>query len=171
MVFGFDLSVSQIKKAIDIFEEHRRGISTANHVRRNNDQDIPEEYIDDAMSSPYLTEQEKQLWPSMVSRCFTGSAKKQKPKIANRVGYVYLMRNHRNGFTKIGFSKNPTHREETLQAEEPEVELLRKWPGSMQLELSIHALFESKRIRGEWFDLTEDDVDEICTFVALEEAA
>lgn len=40
------------------------------------------------------------------------------------LGYVYLMKNSRNGLTKIGHSSNPVFREKTLQAEEPEINLL-----------------------------------------------
>lgn len=72
--------------------------------------------------------------------------------------FVYLMRNERNGFIKIGCSKSPAYREKTLQSEEPEVSLLFAYLGEPDLERGLHKLFASKRIRGEWFALSEEDI-------------
>ena len=48
--------------------------------------------------------------------------KKESPR-----GYVYLMMNSRNGYIKIGFTKDyPTYRESTLQSQEPEIELINR---------------------------------------------
>lgn len=79
-------------------------------------------------------------------------------------GFVYLMKNERNGFYKIGFSKNPTIRERTLQAEEPEVKLLFTFEGDFKDEFLLHATFEKKRIRGEWFMLLPNDVEQFCQY-------
>lgn len=73
-------------------------------------------------------------------------------------GFVYLMRNQRNGFTKIGFSVQPRYREKTLQAEEPEIELLESWSGTRATEWLLHTKFAAKRVRGEWFRLDDYDV-------------
>ena len=67
---------------------------------------------------------------------------------------IYLMFNSRNGFTKIGRSKNPSLRERTLQGQEPEITILAWWQGPISLEKDLHQKFDSKRIRGEWFDLS-----------------
>lgn len=83
---------------------------------------------------------------------------KQKKK---KLAFVYLMHNKRNGFYKIGRSKNPNYRECTLQSEEPEVELLFHMESTSSVEALLHKKFESKRIRGEWFSLSQNDVDEI----------
>lgn len=76
--------------------------------------------------------------------------------------YVYLMTNTRNGYTKIGVSNNPKHRERTLQSEEPEVELIfkRKVINAYRLEKELHEYYSDKRIRGEWFDLTHEQIEE-----------
>jgi hypothetical protein len=78
-----------------------------------------------------------------------------------RAGYVYLMRNNRNGYVKIGFSRNPKHREKTLQSEDPDVELLWSHQGFKYDERELHARYASMRVRGEWFRLTADDVAHI----------
>lgn len=77
-------------------------------------------------------------------------------------GNVYLMRNNRNGHHKIGFtSKDPKFREATLQSQEPEVELIWSIPKDMAFEKYLHEIFAEKRLRGEWFDLDDNDLQEI----------
>lgn len=76
-----------------------------------------------------------------------------------KTGFVYLMRNRRNGYTKIGWSKDPKFRERTLQSQEPEIELIGKWPGTFKDELVWQIRFSAKRIRGEWFDLSGKDIE------------
>lgn len=75
-----------------------------------------------------------------------------------RNGFVYLMRNTRNGYVKIGWSIDPKFREKTLQSEEPEINLLWKWQGTRATEAALHARFAAKRVRGEWFGLSESDI-------------
>lgn len=86
----------------------------------------------------------------------TSNNQQEKPK-EKVTGYVYLMENKRNGYTKIGFSKKPKHREKTLQSEEPEIELIFKGRATMDDEKLLHEEYSDKRVRGEWFDLTDND--------------
>jgi hypothetical protein len=72
--------------------------------------------------------------------------------------FVYLMKNTRNGYYKIGRSKKPGYREKTLQAEEPEIVLEWKLEARPEDEKHLHQMFAKKRIRGEWFELEIDDV-------------
>jgi hypothetical protein len=78
-----------------------------------------------------------------------------------RKGFVYLMKNMRNGFFKIGFSRNPQYREQTLQAEEPQIETILTFEGTIADEEALHEQFAPYRIRGEWFRLTSRDVEMI----------
>ena len=78
-----------------------------------------------------------------------------------RLGSVYLMRNKRNNYTKIGFSKNPKYRESCLQSEEPEIELLASFKASMEIEGRLHEQYAEFRIRGEWFELSDKHISEI----------
>jgi hypothetical protein len=77
--------------------------------------------------------------------------------------YVYLMKNERNGYIKIGKSNNPKYREKTLQSEEPEISLIFKKNviNPSTKEKNLHKKYSDKRIRGEWFDLTEQDISDI----------
>lgn len=62
------------------------------------------------------------------------------------------------GYHKIGRSYNPEKREKTLQSEKPTIELLFSFNAPVWLENELHLVFENKRIRGEWFDLIEEEV-------------
>lgn len=104
-----------------------------------------------------------------LERCRAlNAATKWKPIVTT--GYVYLMRNKRNGYIKIGFSKDPKHREATLQSQEPEVQLINSTPGTIKDEWRIQAEFASKRLRGEWFKLSLKDLYSIeSMFMGMED--
>lgn len=68
---------------------------------------------------------------------------------------TYLMKDG-NGFYKIGKSKNPIARETTLQSENPTITLIAVC--SEDIEKHLHEKYSDKRKRGEWFNLTEEDV-------------
>lgn len=77
--------------------------------------------------------------------------------------YVYLMVDTANNFYKIGMSNRPGYREHTLQSEKPTIELLcaKVYPTRViaeAIESALHKAFASKRIRGEWFNLSLEDV-------------
>lgn len=80
--------------------------------------------------------------------------------------YVYLMEDTTNGYIKIGMSVDPHYREKTLQSEKPSIILrkTRKYPNretAAAIEKMFHTLFSSKRIRGEWFNLNNEDIENI----------
>lgn len=81
--------------------------------------------------------------------------------------HVYLMYNERNNYIKIGQSKNPKLREKTLQGEEPNLQLLAIWEAPVKVEKELHRLYKDKNIRGEWFDLSFDDLQEIKEYMEL----
>ena len=87
-------------------------------------------------------------------------------------GNVYLMLNNHTGRVKIGMTKNkPEYRESTLQSEDPDVELTyhKKVENMRETEKMLHETFKEKRYRGEWFDLTQDDIEKAKAM--LDEAA
>ena len=80
--------------------------------------------------------------------------------------HVYLMHDTSNGYYKIGVSNKPDYREKTLQSEKPTIELItsKKFPVrkiAESIEKSLHSVYDNKRLRGEWFELDEDDVKNI----------
>lgn len=90
--------------------------------------------------------------------------KKQRPK---SLTCVYLMLNQKTGLIKIGVSKKPKAREGTLQSEDPGVQLLFATPPiyTVKHEQQLHSRYQAKRIRGEWFKLTNEDITEIRTLL------
>lgn len=72
--------------------------------------------------------------------------------------HIYMMKNLRNNYIKIGKSINPVFREKTLQSEEPEIEMIWNHKCSYIYEKKLHNHFKSKNIRGEWYSLTDRDV-------------
>lgn len=74
------------------------------------------------------------------------------------INYVYLMIDHNTGYTKIGRSKNPSHREKTLQSQKPTIELMAYYIADKSIETYLHNLYKDKRVRGEWFNLKDDEI-------------
>lgn len=77
--------------------------------------------------------------------------------LAENEVFIYLMLNKQNNYIKIGKSKKPVFREKTLQAQEPDIELIASWVAPPYVEKEFHNLFKEKRMRGEWFNLKFSD--------------
>jgi hypothetical protein len=76
------------------------------------------------------------------------------------------MMNKKTGRVKIGISDNPTFREKTLQEEVPDIELIHKGAGSWNDEQKLHLHFAAKRLRGEWFELTTEEIEEAKSLIS-----
>ena len=72
--------------------------------------------------------------------------------------YIYIMLNKRNNLFKIGSTKSPSYREKTLQAQEPEIEIVAFWCAPVKVEKDLHKKHTGKRLRGEWFNLNTTDL-------------
>jgi hypothetical protein len=81
--------------------------------------------------------------------------------ITKHIAFVYLMKDLKNNYYKIGISNKPKFRESTLQSENPNIELIYFHKGSKSDEYYLHNLFSNKRVRGEWFNLNENDIIDI----------
>lgn len=108
------------------------------------------------------------VWPKWCFEVVTEKEKSSEQKqatkavIANapRGPMTYLMRDDNHGYTKIGKSVNPRKRERTLLADAPIITLFAVCERDVEKEL--HALYAGKNKRGEWFDLSDVDIAEIC---------
>lgn len=81
------------------------------------------------------------------------------PKV-DAPGYVYVVRCQR--FHKIGWSADPARRLPHYQVHNPyPVALVGTVPGTREDEAAWHREHAAKRVRGEWFRLTRDDVARI----------
>jgi hypothetical protein len=99
---------------------------------------------------------------------FLEKFRKDQAREANKIlpTFIYLMRDERTSYHKIGKSNNPHHRERTLQSDNPLIVLVDSWLGVSSDEKYLHKRFEKQRIRGEWFDLKEQDLQEIYNYFA-----
>lgn len=70
--------------------------------------------------------------------------------------YTYLMLDISTGYTKIGKAKNPTKRLADLRVANPSLRLVAYIPSDCEKEL--HEKYVNKRWKGEFFDLTLDDM-------------
>lgn len=77
-----------------------------------------------------------------------------------RKGYVYLLKSPSKAY-KIGLSSNPEQRLKNFGIQLPfevQFEHLISTNNMYRLEKELHTKFASKRINGEWFNLSDDDV-------------
>jgi hypothetical protein len=75
---------------------------------------------------------------------------------------TYVMLDANTGYYKIGRSKSILEREKALQSEKPTIELV--FSIEKNVESELHKKFASKRVRGEWFALTSDDLKSILEY-------
>ena len=79
--------------------------------------------------------------------------KKKAYKTQHRVGYVYLIKDR--DLYKIGMSENPN-----IRARQFNGNLVLTIPtyDMIKTESAIHEAFNDKRVYGEWFNLSDDDI-------------
>lgn len=74
---------------------------------------------------------------------------------------IYLAR-RQDGRVKIGYtSGDPSHRLRSLKTGAGALELLGTMPGDTKLERALHDRYSSYRVEGEWFDLSQDHIEEV----------
>lgn len=81
-----------------------------------------------------------------------------KKEIVNSSSKTYLMLSN-SSYTKIGKSFNPLQREKTLQYENPTISLFAVC--NQDVEKELHVKFSHKRYRGEWFNLSKNEINQI----------
>lgn len=85
-------------------------------------------------------------------------------KKTNSSGYVYIMKDENYPeLVKIGMSISPSIREKTLSHTIPTISLYKvvKTKNMRELESAIHKQYENKRTRGEWFKLSENELNNL----------
>lgn len=84
---------------------------------------------------------------------------------ASQGTYIYLIKDFTSGYYKIGRSKNPSFREKTLLSQSPNISTIFISPVTIRSkEKELHKIFSKNRIRGEWFNLTDADINTVKTF-------
>lgn len=72
---------------------------------------------------------------------------------------TYLMKDNLIGYTKIGKSVDVLKRERTLEAQNPNISLFAVC--QQDIESELHKKYKEYRKRGEWFELKEQQIEEI----------
>ena len=85
------------------------------------------------------------------------------PVLLENSCFVYLMLDSANDLYKIGISKSAEYREKTLQGEKPSILLIccKEYPNRIiaaAIEKALHKAFDKKRVSGEWFNLSAEEV-------------
>lgn len=100
-------------------------------------------------------------WPGWER--YIGEFRPMPRKTKDACGYVYLIQST-TGYYKIGSSRSVPNRLQQLQCGNPEhLMLLHQFPSAnaRQDELSLHARFADRRVRNEWFALSDEDIAHI----------
>lgn len=84
---------------------------------------------------------------------------KERKTTKHRKGYVYVLKN-KNGEYKIGCSKDPQERVSNIDGTNRILTLI-KTKHRWRLESYLHDKYSSKNIKGEWFNLSKEDLDDI----------
>lgn len=81
----------------------------------------------------------------------------------SRFGFVYIIKN--GDLYKIGSARKPHKRIAQLRTAAPFLEELHHIPSLRYRELEhlLHVYYRNRRVKGEWFVLTDEDMDFIAT--------
>jgi len=71
---------------------------------------------------------------------------------------VYLIRLKDTNMCKIGVSQTPNKRLSQMNVPGLYIEMSYKVPHAYKIEKALHSYFFSKMVKGEWFDLSDDDI-------------
>jgi hypothetical protein len=103
-----------------------------------------------------------------IARAAGGSLSAGNPKLTseyNAPGFIYLAKRSVDGAVKIGIALNPKNRIYKLRSSTKvgTIELLETFEVADMgtTEASLHKDFAAKKIDGEWFKLTEDDIKHV----------
>ena len=78
------------------------------------------------------------------------------------VNYIYLMHCKSTGLTKIGRSKNPSSRLKSISTHSPTgINIIFTHKAEKSKEHDLHVMMKHKRLHGEWFNLSKEDIQRI----------
>lgn len=109
-------------------------------------------------------------WPGWAKYIGKFPTQNQTAEKKKKSGFIYLVRANTGEF-KIGYSVDVQKRLKAFSVQPPfEYELVHAIPvdDMVQAELMLHEKFLDKRIRGEWFKLSDEDIFEILQIVRYE---
>ncbi|WLD91766.1 GIY-YIG nuclease family protein [Alkalihalobacillus sp. AL-G] len=99
---------------------------------------------------------------NLVEKLDPINIKKKKNENKNKKGYVYLIQEDYSYRYKIGRARSLDNRIHLFKVDLPfNIELIHYFycENYGELELMLHKYFETKRVKGEWFDLNSKDIE------------
>lgn len=102
-----------------------------------------------------------------TSEAVRNSPRKEKEKPVLKSGFIYIIKCNHTGLFKIGSTtrNNPSVRIAELKTSNPSVEEYLVFKSdNIKEERYFHQQFESKKVSGEWFKLSELDIEEVKNF-------
>lgn len=113
------------------------------------------------MKEVFVTKEEIQKAKEILKERSAELTKRMnQPSLPRKSIYVF----EQCGFYKIGYSYNPHKRLENIKCASPnETRLVLSFPihNVKIVEKELHNRFKDKRIRGEWFELSDGDLQDI----------
>lgn len=114
------------------------------------------------LETDFLSQTERAAFTDFIDKTETRAEQEAKREDRHKEPtFIYLMKDERTELIKIGRSLNPAFREKTLQSDNPMIVLLCFWQGKKSDEKILHEEFKGKRFRGEWFELSDEDIQAI----------
>ena len=112
----------------------------------------------------FTEENEETSWlqsaQQVLTEAFVRGGKKREDQ--DRSGFVYVIEDTGSGYFKIGMSRDPVKRFEQIQPVLPFETLITctfEVEDRYAAESFLHRRFSGKRAKGEWFDLSEEDLE------------
>jgi len=123
--------------------------------------------LSDLRDNKYLSGRAKKLIDSYFDGTLAELAQREKekerPEKRNEHGFVYLIHSE-NGLHKIGKARRVSKRLESFETAYPDkltlIHSFESW-GYSDAEEILHKRYDEKNIHGEWFQLTQEDIDDI----------
>ena len=141
-------STNQDKKVMSDLERIGLLVAIASRVGASSD-DVTEA----TLAARKLIERRNGRFKPSIQAKLGVKVKKVKPM------HVYLMHHGLSNVWKIGRSTDPVYREKTLQHADPQITMAWSVKECGGLESWLHERFKNKRLRGEWFNLLDEDVE------------
>lgn len=141
--------------------EHWHDIQQSGIVAQYEEERMAHVYVQDQsdkvllalLDNPFIPEHVLQLGRDELSK-----RERRKPT----TGTIYLIQGAETGYTKIGITKDIQRRLKTLQISSPEhLQVAHSFPGTAAEERSLHRSYQDKRLHGEWFSLSQNDIQAI----------
>jgi hypothetical protein len=161
--------ISALKTAQSVYDEVNNIHSIGDYCSMSSYDGAPDEWFDEMIERCERAENQTVVpIPNFIAHIKARLIEGQNQLYVTRhksprkkvVGYVYLLRANTGNY-KIGKTKDPSNRMRTFGIQLPfevEYEHLIKSADMGRLEATLHKRFKDRRINGEWFDLSADDV-------------